>query len=224
MIQTTDRVLGGASGPANAQAVALLKRAEHLRVTLDTVNAALTGAQNRLTTAETNLAAAINSADTAQQIAQAATQAGGAASAAAATAQSAATAAQGVATNAQTVATAAQSAVATAAALAGAAETKAIAAQTAVAAKATRFDLGSVTIVYSAAIILGAGARSIEATCPGALPGDAIFVAPTGAVPVGYAVGAAQCLVADKIQVSIVHPALALGASFSIPMRVFALR
>lgn len=95
---------------------------------------------------------------------------------------------------------------------------------TAANAKATRVDLGSVSLTYTAALALGAGARSVAVNCTGAQVGDAVFVAATGAVPDGYAVGAAQCLVADVIRVSVIHPALVLGASFTIPLRVFALR
>lgn len=100
----------------------------------------------------------------------------------------------------------------------------ATAAQTAVASKATRIDLGTVTVTYQAVIALGAGARSLEVDCAGAQVGDAVFVAATNTVPDGYAVGAAQCLTAGKIRVSVIHPALGLLASFSIALRVFVLR
>ncbi|QRI46366.1 putative tail fiber protein [Xanthomonas phage X2] len=115
------------------------------------------------------------------------------------------------------VATAAQTA-------ASVADAKAVAAQTAATARAVRIDLGTVTVTYTASTALVAGARSIAVACTGAQVGDAIFVAATNAIPDGYAVGAAQCLVADTIRVSVIYPALSIGNSFSISLRVFALR
>jgi len=172
-------------------------------------NAAI-AAQSAASSADSKATSAQTAASTADTKATAAQATASAADTKATTAQTTATSADTKATSAQTMATAADAA--------------ASAATTAVAAKATRIDLGNVTITYSAVLAVGAGARSIEATCTGARIGDAIFVAPTASVPDGYAVGAGQCLVADKIRVSVVHPALVLGANFSIPLRVFALR
>lgn len=231
MIETTDRVLGGANGPANAQARALSARSAWLKDTVAEITGTLGAAQSRIADSEAATAQALADAQAAAAMAGSADSVAGAAQLAAATAASTAAAAQAAATAAQTAAGTATNAASTAQTTAASADTKATAAvstadaaQTAVAAKATRFDLGGVTILYTAALILGAGARSIEVNCAGAQVGDAIFVAPTGAIPDGYAVGAAQCLVAGKIRVSVVHPALALGANFSIPLRVFALR
>lgn len=238
MIETTDRVLGGANGPANAQARALAARSAWLKDTVAEITGTLGAAQSRIADSEAAASQALSDAQAAAALADSADNAAGAAQLAAATAASTAAAAQAAAVAAQTAAGTATSAASTAQTTAAIADTKATtadtkattavstadAAQTAVAAKATRFDLGGVTILYTAAVILGAGARSIEVNCTGAQVGDAIFVAPTGAIPDGYAVGAAQTAVAGKIRVSVVHPALALGANFSIPLRVFALR
>lgn len=210
LIATTDPVLGGINGAANRQAVKMLQRMQHVKEVGDAATAAIS-------TMESLVAQARSGADAALLAAQAAHSAADSAAGAAADAHSAATAAQTRADQADTKATSAQSA-------ASSAGSNATAAMTAANAKATRVDLGSVSLTYSATLAIGAGARSVAVNCTGAQVGDAIFVAPTGAVPDGYAVGAAQCLVADVIRISVVHPALVLGASFTIPLRVFALR
>lgn len=245
LIEKTDKVLGGMEGAANQQAMQMLQCVGYVRQGVEEVDAAL---------AETTLlvAQARSSADTATLAAQNAQAAADAAqasadaadikavaadtkavtaqadAAAAATkadqAQSKASQAEGKANAAQAKADSADTKATNAAAQAGMAGNEAAQAMVAANAKAVRVDLGSVTIIYSAVLALGAGARSIAVNCTGARVGDAIFVAATGAIPDGYAVGAAQCLVADVIRVSVVHPALVLGASFSIPLRVFALR
>lgn len=175
--------------------------------------------------------AAQSAASTAQGTAAAASTAAATADGKAVAAQSAASTADGKAIAAQTKAdqadtkaTAAQTAAGTAETNASNASTTATNAMTLANTKATRIDLGTVSLTYSAALAIGAGARSVAVNCTGARVGDATFVAATGAIPDGYAVGAAQCLVADVIRVSVVHPALVLGASFTIPLRVFALR
>jgi hypothetical protein len=124
----------------------------------------------------------------------------------------------------QQMANAADLAAQQAATMAGTASSTASAAQTAVASKTTRVELGTVTVTYSATLAVGAGARWLEVNAPLALAGDAVFVSPTAAVADGYGVGAAQCLVDGKIRVCVVHPALALLASFSIPMKAYSLR
>lgn len=245
LIEKTDRVEGGIDGAANRQAVAISHRLTWAQQALEALSGAASqaravaeGAVAQAGAAATDAQTAYQRAATAQALAdaanaQAATADGKAVAAqsAATTAQTMATSADGKATAAQTTATAADGkAVAadgkatTAQSIAATADTNATAAVAAAAAKATRIDLGSITLTYTAIVILGAGARSIEVNCTGARVNDAVFVAATGAIPDGYAVGAAQCLVADKIRVSVVHPALALNASFSIPLRVFVLR
>jgi hypothetical protein len=224
LIAKTDRVLGGPDGPANAPLIAMLQRMELVREAAMAAQTAATAAQtlassagSAATAAASNAQTAITNAATAQTAASAAGAVGSAAQTAAQSAAATATAAQTAANSATTAATAAQSTATTA-------STTATTALTTAQARAVRLDLGSVTITYSAALAVGAGARSLTVACVGAQPGDAVFVAATAAIPDGYAVGAAQCLVADTIRVSVVHPALALGANFSIPLRVFVLR
>lgn len=196
LIATTDPVLGGINGAANRQAVKIMQRMQMAKDIADTATAALS-------TLGPLVAAARTRADDAATAAQAALVLGDAA---------------------HDLATAAQTAAGTANTSATSASTEATNAMTLANTKATRIDLGTVSLTYSAVLAIGAGARSITVNCTGARVGDAIFVAATGAIPDGYAVGAAQCLVADVIRVSVVHPALVLGASFTIPLRVFALR
>lgn len=210
LIEKSDSVLGGMGGAANRQAIALAHRTAWIQQNLAELTTAATTAQSAADTAQAQAQSAAFDAYTAQQQAESASGAAAAASTKADTAQTAASAADGKAVAAQAAATAAATAASTAA--------------TAASAKATRVDLGAVTLSYTAALILGAGARSIEVTCTGAKLNDALFVVSTSAIPDGYAVGAAQCLVVDKVRVSVVHPALALGANFTIPLRVFALR
>lgn len=231
LIATTDRVLGGEEGAANQQAIAILQRAQYLLAGVEAVQAALGVAQQRATDALTTAGTAATAATGATTLADTARALAVAAQTAAGTADTKATAAQTMASSADTKATAAQTAANTADTKASTADTKATtavtaanAAQTAVAAKATRYDLGTVNVVYTASVAIGAGSTWVEANCPGALVGDAIFVSPTAAVTFPYGIGAAQCLATDKIRVCINHPALVLGGGFTIPVKAFALR
>lgn len=217
LIEKTDKVLGGPGGVANQQAVQLLQCITHVRKGVDDLGIALQETDARTVQAQAAADAAVLSAQAATTSANAAHDAADGADAKATAALASAANAQTYAETADTKATAAQSA-------AGLAGNEAAQAMVAANGKAVRVDLGTVTVTYSAVLALGAGARSVTVACPGAHVGDAVFVAATGAIPDGYAVGAAQCLVVDVIRVSIVHPALVLGASFSIPLRVFALR
>lgn len=204
LIEPTDRVLGGLEGPANAQALALLARLQWVRNLTESVAAAAGLTAEQVATALANAESANVQALAAWDLAGTVEDAAAAAAALAATANATANGAATTAGNAQTAANGA-------ATTAGTAQADAAAAVAAVATKATRYDLGTVSLTYSAALALGAGARSIAVACPGSLVGDAVFVAATGAVPDGYAVGAAQCLAAGTIRVSVVHPALVLG-------------
>lgn len=231
LIATTDPVLGGINGAANRQAICMMQRLQMTKNIGDAATSAVEALGPLIAQARGGADAALLAAQSAQAAADAAGDD-------AADAHSAASVADGKAVAAQNAAATADSKAVVAQTKADSADTKATNAQTsastagndaaqamaAASAKATRIDLGAVTITYSAVLALGAGARSIPVNCTGARVGDAIFVAATGAIPDGYAVGAAQCLVADVIRVSVVHPALVLGASFSIPLRVFALR
>ncbi|MFB0357377.1 hypothetical protein ABVD92_20115 [Xanthomonas euvesicatoria] len=224
LISTADLVLGGNNGPANRQAVKILQRMQLVKVGMDAATASLSTLQPLVAQARSGADAALTLARTADTTAAAAQTAAGTAQTAAAAAAAAASTADTKAVNAQTMANQADTKATAAQTAAGTANTNASAAMTTAAAKATRIDLGTVSLTYTAGLALGAGARSVAVNCSGAQVGDAVFVAATAAIPDGYAVAAAQCLAADVIRVSVVHPALALGASFTIPLRVFVLR
>jgi hypothetical protein len=161
--------------------------------------------------------AVLQAAQDAAAMAQAAAQTATAAATTATNAANAATTAQNAATAATTTANAAN-------VTAGTADATATTALNTARQRSVRIDLPDTTITYSALIAVGAGARTLIATCQGAQVGDAIFVSPSATVPDGYAVASCQCLQANQIRVSVVHPALALAASFSIPLKVYALR
>lgn len=190
----------------------------------DTALSVANTARTRADSATTKAESATTAAAAAQSDAASARTMAESSNTTAASAKATADSAAATASTANTNATAAKTTADNAAATAGTANTTANTARTIAEARAIRFDLPNATVTYSVTLALGAGARSIEANCTGARAGDAIFVSPVNAVPDGYGVGAAQCLANDKIRVSIVHPALALGANFSIPLRVFALR
>lgn len=238
LIEVSDPVLGGPDGAANRQAVAMLKRLQWTRNTIESVAGSVAGVAQQVGTATVGVDGALSTAQAATQTASSALSD---ASAARTTAESANTTAATAASNASTAKTMAESAdtkattatttantakstADSAAATAGTANTTANTARTIAEARAIRFDLPDSTLTYNVTLAVGAGARSLEANCLGARVGDAIFVSPKAAVPDGYGVGAAQCLAADKIRVSVIHPALALGANFSIPLFVYAMR
>lgn len=231
LIATTDPVLGGMNGAANRQAICMMQRLQMTKDIGDAAVASIDAMGSLVAQARSGADAALLAAQTAQATADAAgddadaaRMAAVAAQVSASNAQAAASTADGKAVAAQAKADSADTKATNAQASAGMAGSEAAQAMVAANSKADRIDLGAVTITYSAVLAVGGGARSLVVNCTGARVGDAIFVAATGAIPDGYAVGAAQCLVADVIRVSVVHPALVLGASFSIPLRVFALR
>lgn len=85
--------------------------------------------------------------------------------------------------------------------------------------------LGTVTISQNATVALAAGIRRVAITVPsgvGLAAGDPIFLAPTKAID-GYAVHDAIAVSATSINVGLTAPLLAIGASFSIPAKLFRL-
>jgi len=82
-------------------------------------------------------------------------------------------------------------------------------------------SLGDYTLSYTAVLTLAAGNRGVSIAVPSAKAGDIISVRPRAAITDGYDIGAAYCI-ADGTVVIIVHyPALGIGASFNLPVRVF---
>lgn len=84
--------------------------------------------------------------------------------------------------------------------------------------------LGNITISQTAAIAIAAGIRSLNFSVPGLLKDDNVLVFPSAALPAGYAIHGAIALANGSLQVTLTAPLLAIGATFSIPCRVIALR
>ena len=85
--------------------------------------------------------------------------------------------------------------------------------------------LGTLAITQTATVALSAGVRRVPVTVPtsmGLAAGDAIVVAPTKAIE-GYAIHDAVVVSPTSINVGITAPLLAIGASFSIPAKLFRL-
>lgn len=82
--------------------------------------------------------------------------------------------------------------------------------------------LGGISLGQKAAVALVAGVRRLVIATPAAwniLPGQALMVAPTAAVA-GYALHDVVATRENEISVALTCPALALGASFTIPAKL----
>lgn len=82
--------------------------------------------------------------------------------------------------------------------------------------------LGAVTLTQKAAVALVAGVRRLTIATPAAWavkPGQALMMAPTAFVA-GYAIHDAVVTKDNEISVAMTCPALALGASFTIPAKL----
>lgn len=85
--------------------------------------------------------------------------------------------------------------------------------------------LGTVAITQTATVAISAGVRTISVTVPGALglaAGDPVLLMPTQLLA-GYAVHNAVATSATQVDVAVTAPALAIGASFSLPCRLYRL-
>lgn len=83
--------------------------------------------------------------------------------------------------------------------------------------------VGNVTVGETALLLLSSGIRTISnVSAPGVLATDRIEIYPSS-VPAGYAVHHAIPAGAGKINVTVSAPALAIGASYSIPCALYAI-
>jgi hypothetical protein len=89
---------------------------------------------------------------------------------------------------------------------------------------ASKTVLATVTLAQTAVIAINAGIRTVTLACSGAKTTDDLVIQPVGALPAGYAVHNAVCTSAGQVQVTLTAPLLAIGAAYSIPCRVVALR
>lgn len=55
-------------------------------------------------------------------------------------------------------------------------------------------------------------------------PGDDIYVSPSAAVPAGFLVGNASAVSTTQLQIQVLNPLLAIGASQTITLKVFTIR
>lgn len=85
-------------------------------------------------------------------------------------------------------------------------------------------SLGTLTLAETATIAISLGIRTIPLTVPGLLATDAVVLLPAGTAPSGYLLGAPTVRAAGALDVPVYGPALAIGASRSFQVRVFALR
>lgn len=86
-------------------------------------------------------------------------------------------------------------------------------------------NLPNVTLTQNAAIAISAGIRTVTVTgVTGVLAGDALLLLPITDLPAGYAIHNAWSTVNNQVKVTLTAPLLAIGASYSITMRLVALR
>ncbi len=89
----------------------------------------------------------------------------------------------------------------------------------------SKVALGTLTVAQTATIAINAGVRTLTFTgVTGTLAGDDLLLFPTSALPAGYAIHNVRCPAAGTVEVTMTAPLLAIGASFSIPCRLVALR
>ena len=87
-----------------------------------------------------------------------------------------------------------------------------------------KVSLPDITIAGTIAVGVLAGPRLHTIACSGALTTDAFVLTPAATMPVGYMLGDARCKTAGQLEVTLYLPAVALLASYSIPVKVTAVR
>lgn len=89
----------------------------------------------------------------------------------------------------------------------------------------SKVALGTLTVAQTAIIAINAGVRTLTFTgVTGSLAGDDLLLFPANALPAGYAIHNVRCPTNGTVEVTMTAPLLAIGASFSIPCRLVALR
>ena len=81
--------------------------------------------------------------------------------------------------------------------------------------------IGALTIMQTAVVAIQAGVRSLSLTVQGVAQGDALSIIPTAPLPPGYAIHNIVATGPNAVQVTMTAPLLALGASYSIPCKVY---
>lgn len=85
-------------------------------------------------------------------------------------------------------------------------------------------QLGTVTLSQTAVVAIAAGLRTVTYPVPGVIKDENILLFPASQLPAGYAVHGAIATANGTIQVTMTAPLLAIGATYSIPCRVVAIR
>lgn len=80
---------------------------------------------------------------------------------------------------------------------------------------------GNITVAQTAIVAISAGIRSLSFAITGVKTGDALSIVPTGPLPAGYAIHNIVATANNTVQVTLTAPLLAIGASYSIPCRVY---
>lgn len=93
----------------------------------------------------------------------------------------------------------------------------------AIQAKKQLTQIGTVTISQTAAVAITAGVRQFTPTLNGLVAGEPVVVMPQS-IPANYLVGLPFVSANNVLTVPITCPLLALGASFTFNLRVFAFR
>lgn len=88
----------------------------------------------------------------------------------------------------------------------------------------SKVSLGTITLAQNALVAITAGVRTLTLPLQGVLAGDDLTIHPVGPLPAGYAIHGIAATAANTVQVTLTAPLLAIGASYSIPCRVNALR
>lgn len=90
---------------------------------------------------------------------------------------------------------------------------------------AKKVPLGTVTIAQTAVVAILSGIRNVTLTgVTGVKKNDDVMLFPVDAMLAGYSLGAPATPADGTLVVPVNGPALALGASYSIPCRAYALR
>lgn len=83
--------------------------------------------------------------------------------------------------------------------------------------------IATVSLSQTAAVAISAGMRAVDVPVPGLLATDAPFISPATPPPAGYYLYGCAPVSAGTLRVYFTAPLLALGQTFTIPLRVFAL-
>jgi hypothetical protein len=80
--------------------------------------------------------------------------------------------------------------------------------------------VGTATITETALIALSGGTRKVTVPIAGVVPSGNYLLFPVSATPANYGIIDCVCVTNGQLQVTMTAPLLALGASYSIPVRV----